>query len=104
MKMINADFSKKVIIKPDDYAWLPSPNGEVERMMLDRIGDEKARATSLVKYAPKRYFQNIRIHWVKSYLSYLAHLPKMENSITQRVGISVIHIIQSTFLLVTKVR
>ena len=56
MKMINADFSKKVIIKPDDYAWLPSPNGEVERMMLDRIGDEKARATSLVKYAPKTVF------------------------------------------------
>ncbi len=29
---------------------------KVDRMMLDRIGHEKARATSLVKYAPESAF------------------------------------------------
>ena len=50
---IHADFSQPVIIKPEDYHWVKSPGGEVDRMMLDRIGDEKARASSLVKYAPE---------------------------------------------------
>lgn len=53
---IYADFSQLVIIKPEDYHWVKSPGGEVDRMMLDRIGDEKARATSLVKYAPESAF------------------------------------------------
>lgn len=53
---IHADFSQPVIIKPEDYHWVKSPGGEVDRMMLDRIGDEKARATSLVKYAPESTF------------------------------------------------
>jgi len=45
---INADFSKRVVIFPDDHAWVDSPMPGVERMMLDRIGEEVARATSLV--------------------------------------------------------
>ena len=49
---INADFTEKVVIRPSDYHWVPSPLPGVERMMLDRIGDEVARATSLVRYAP----------------------------------------------------
>ena len=53
---IHADFSQPIIIKPEDYHWVKSPRGEVDRMMLDRIGDEKARATSLVKYAPESTF------------------------------------------------
>lgn len=53
---IHADFSQPIIIKPEDYRWVKSPRGEVDRMMLDRIGDEKARATSLVKYAPESAF------------------------------------------------
>lgn len=53
---INADFSKAAIVKPEDYHWLKSPGGEVERVMLDRIGNEKARATSLVRYAPQTIF------------------------------------------------
>jgi len=53
---INADFSKRVVIKPRDHQWQPSPIAGVERMMLDRIGDEVARATSLVRYAPNSYF------------------------------------------------
>ena len=53
---LNADFSERIVIRPDDYAWVPSPMPGVERMMLDRIGDEVARATSLVRYAPNSTF------------------------------------------------
>lgn len=53
---LNADFSRRASITPDHYQWVPSPEGGVERMMLDRIGEEKARATSLVRYAPDSHF------------------------------------------------
>jgi anti-sigma factor ChrR (cupin superfamily) len=53
---INADFSKRVVVRPEDYHWVNSPMPGVERMMLDRIGDEVARATSLVRYAPNSSF------------------------------------------------
>ena len=36
--------------------WVPSPMAGVERRMLDRIGDEVARATSIVRYAPGSHF------------------------------------------------
>lgn len=53
---LNADFNTRVVVRPDDYEWVPSPAAGVERMMLDRIGDEVARATSLVRYAPNSEF------------------------------------------------
>ncbi|MEO0391826.1 MAG: cupin domain-containing protein [Pseudomonadota bacterium] len=53
---VNSDFSQRVVIRPDEYDWVPSPMPGVERMMLDRIGDEVARATSLVRYAPNSQF------------------------------------------------
>jgi len=53
---INADFEKRVVIRPEDYNWVDSPMPGVERMMLDRIGDEVARATSIVRYAPNSQF------------------------------------------------
>ena len=53
---LNADFSASVIVRPEDYEWVDSPMPGVERMMLDRIGDEVARATSLVRYAPGSTF------------------------------------------------
>jgi len=49
---INADFEQRVVVRPEDYRWVDSPMVGVERMMLDRIGDESARATSIVRYAP----------------------------------------------------
>ena len=36
--------------------WIPSPQAGVERRLLDRIGGEVARATSLVRYAPASAF------------------------------------------------
>ncbi len=49
--LINADFSTRVVVTPDEHLWLPSPQPGIERVMLDRLGGEKARATSLVRYA-----------------------------------------------------
>ncbi len=53
---LNADFTRRAVVLPADYDWVPSPMPGVERMMLDRIGDEVARATSLVRYAPNSEF------------------------------------------------
>jgi anti-sigma factor ChrR (cupin superfamily) len=50
---LNADFSQRVVIRPGDVPWVPSPVPGVERRMLDRIGDEVARATSFVRYAAR---------------------------------------------------
>jgi anti-sigma factor ChrR (cupin superfamily) len=53
---LNADFSARVVIRPEDYRWVDSPAAGVERMMLDRVGGEVARATSLVRFAPNSTF------------------------------------------------
>lgn len=53
---VNADFAQRVVIVTDDLPWLASPEPGVERRMLDRIGGEVARATSLVRYAPRSRF------------------------------------------------
>ncbi|WP_448106522.1 cupin domain-containing protein [Pseudomonas azerbaijanoccidentalis] len=53
---INADFSRRAVVCPEDYRWLPSPRAGVERVLLDRIGAEQGRATSLVRYAPGSRF------------------------------------------------
>ena len=53
---INADFSRPVILTPHQYQWIASPQDGVERIMLDRIGAEQARATSIVRYAPGSFF------------------------------------------------
>ena len=53
---INTDLSQKLAINCDQLPWLPSPQKGVERAMLERDGEEVARATSLVRYAPKSSF------------------------------------------------
>src|SRR6056297_418062 len=53
---LNADFSQRIVIRPGDYDWIASPSSGVERMMLDRIGDEVARATTIVRFAPDSRF------------------------------------------------
>jgi len=53
---LNADFSEPVVIDTNTMPWEPSPMQGVYRRKLDRIGDEVARATSLVKYDPDSYF------------------------------------------------
>src|SRR5512145_2718737 len=53
---LNADFSRRAAVHAARLAWAPSPIAGVERRMLDRIGDEVARATSIVRYAPGSRF------------------------------------------------
>lgn len=53
---LNADFTKTVVLDTNSMPWESSPMKGVYRRKLDRIGDEVARATSLVKYDPRSYF------------------------------------------------
>ena len=53
---LNADFSQRALIRPADSPWVASPMPGVERRMLDRIGEEVARATSIVRYAAGSHF------------------------------------------------
>lgn len=53
---LHSDYSERVVIRPGDTKFVPSPLAGVERMMLDRDGGEVARATSIVRYAPGSTF------------------------------------------------
>ena len=53
---LNADFTKRAVVHAATLDWKASPMAGVERRMLDRIGDEVARATSIVRYAPESHF------------------------------------------------
>ena len=53
---LNADFSKDVHVAYAENPWRASPGAGVERKMLDRIGDEVARATTIVRFAPGSAF------------------------------------------------
>lgn len=48
---INADFDRAVGVHSEAIEWLASPMQGVDRRMLDRVGGEVARATSIVRYA-----------------------------------------------------
>lgn len=48
--LVNHDLSLRALVTPADYRWVPSPQPGVERVMLERIGEEQARATSIVRY------------------------------------------------------
>ena len=53
---LNADFKSRIAIHSKQLEWSPSPMPGVDRRMLDRIGGEVARATSIVRYAPGSKF------------------------------------------------
>jgi anti-sigma factor ChrR (cupin superfamily) len=53
---IHNDFSERIVLHADELAWHLSPIQGVERQMLDRVGEEVARATSVVRYAPDTVF------------------------------------------------
>jgi len=54
--LVNANFAERVVIRPGDVEWTPSPTPGVLRQLLDRVGDEVARATSFVRYVPRSRF------------------------------------------------
>ena len=53
---LRSDFTQRAVVLPDEQVFVPSPLAGVERVMLDRVGDEVARATSIVRYAPGSRF------------------------------------------------
>jgi len=55
---LNSDFSKRIVVHSDRLEWQASPMAGVERRMLDRIGEEVARATTIVRYAPNSKFSS----------------------------------------------
>lgn len=56
--LLNEDLTKRTLVHAAMLEWVPSPAKGVERRMLFRIGDEKARATSIVRYAPESSFSH----------------------------------------------
>ena len=53
---LNADFTARAAVHAGQCDWTPSPVPGVDRRMLDRVGGEVARATSIVRYAPHSRF------------------------------------------------
>lgn len=55
---VNDDLSRRTLVHAARLDWVPSPAKGVDRRMLFRIGEEKARATSIVRYAPESRFSH----------------------------------------------
>ena len=53
---LNSDFSKRASVHGAQIPWVASPMAGVDRRMLDRIGEEIARATTIVRFAPGSAF------------------------------------------------
>ena len=53
---INANLDERAVVHPGDADWVSSPSSGVDRIMLDRIGGEVARATSIVRFDPRSAF------------------------------------------------
>ena len=67
--LLNADFERRVALAPaTDASWQNSPMPGVERYMLDRVGGEVARATSLVRYAAGSRFDSHTHHGGEEFL------------------------------------
>ena len=54
--LLNDDLTRRAALHGAGMAWVQSPTPGVDRRMLFRIGDEKARATSIVRYAADSHF------------------------------------------------
>lgn len=53
---IRANLNQTACVQVEDFEWVDSPLPGVQRVMLDRVGDEVAVATSIVRYAPGSSF------------------------------------------------
>ncbi len=53
---LHSDYTQRVVLHQEDLPWVDSPEPGVQRRMLDRIGDEQAKATSIVRYEPNARF------------------------------------------------
>jgi anti-sigma factor ChrR (cupin superfamily) len=53
---LHSDFSQRVVTDTASLPWVDSPAIGIERQLLERDGEELARATSMVRYAPGSAF------------------------------------------------
>ena len=53
-----ADYNKRVIVHSNTLPWVASPMPGVDRRALERVGDEVARATTVVRYAAGSKFSS----------------------------------------------
>ena len=53
---LHSDYTQRVVLHQEDLPWVDSPEPGVQRRMLDRIGDEQGKATSIVRYEPNTRF------------------------------------------------
>jgi anti-sigma factor ChrR (cupin superfamily) len=53
---LNANFDERAVVHAGKIPWAPSPTPGVDRRMLDRLGGEVARATTIVRFAPESRF------------------------------------------------
>lgn len=65
---LHAQFDQRVLLHGADLPWVDSPVAGVQRRMLDRIGGEVARATSIVRYAPGSHFSRHTHHGGEEFL------------------------------------
>jgi anti-sigma factor ChrR (cupin superfamily) len=54
--LLNDDFTARAAVHAGAMPWVSSPTQGVDRRMLFRVGEEKARASSIVRYAPGSVF------------------------------------------------
>lgn len=55
---INADFDQRVVLHGAEMDWVETRMKGVKRRMLDRVGAERGRATSIVSYDPNSKFSS----------------------------------------------
>jgi anti-sigma factor ChrR (cupin superfamily) len=53
---IHSDFGERIVLHADELVWQASPAAGVKRKYLDRVGEEVARASSIVRYEPGTSF------------------------------------------------
>ena len=70
---IHADLSKTAVVDSNSLPSIDSPLPGVQRRMLDRDGEEVARATSIVRYAPGSYFDEHTHNGGEEFIALLPH-------------------------------
>lgn len=53
---LHADLQQRIVLNSEDLPWRDSPIPGVQRRMLERDGEEVARATTIVRYVPGSTF------------------------------------------------
>ncbi len=55
---LHADYTQRVVLHTPELPWVDAPAPGIQRKLLERQGEEVARATSIVRYAPGSQFSS----------------------------------------------